>query len=51
MLRRGFMADSTYKTGQQGNERDDEVTYTEAGWRPGRWGDERDDGVAIGTMG
>jgi hypothetical protein len=49
MLRRGVKADSTYRAVQQGNERDDEVPYREAGWRAGRRGGERDDrlGIAI----
>jgi hypothetical protein len=47
MLRRGVKEDSTYRAGRQGNERDDEVPYREAGWRAGRRPGERDDGVGI----
>jgi hypothetical protein len=49
ILWRCVKADSTYQSGRQGNERDDEVPHRESGWRAGRWGGERDDGVASGT--
>jgi hypothetical protein len=38
MLRPGVHADSAYRIGRQGNERDDEVSQRESGWRAGRRG-------------
>jgi hypothetical protein len=38
ILRRGVKANSAYRAGRQGSERDDEVPHREAVWRAGRRG-------------
>jgi hypothetical protein len=43
-LRRSVKADSAYRAGRQGNERDDEVPHREAGWRAGRRGSDSNRG-------